>query len=142
MFLSLQECLHVIAVLVLQLLLSSTAGKSSCGGILNAGFISDFVPDGFPAVITQPKTCNWLLVKPPRKAKLHLTFVFFDVTGNIACSDNRVEVFDGTSRRIETLCSKADAGRSFTLQQSFSRLVLFVKKPNNFHGFHAKLTTS
>ena len=114
-------------------------GKSSCGGIVSSVLVTDLTPSGFPAVITTVKKCTWLLLKPANRRELRVSFAYFDVTGNAACSDNRVEVFDGFRRRLASLCTTTASQRSFTLRSSFSRLKLIVTNPQNFRGFHAKL---
>ena len=114
-------------------------GKSTCGGAVSSVIVTDLTPSGFPATITTVKKCTWLLLKPANRRELRVSFAYFDVIGNAACSDNRVEVFDGFSRRLASLCTTTASQRSFTLRSSFSYLKLIVINPRNFRGFHAKL---
>jgi hypothetical protein len=114
-------------------------GKSTCGGAVSSVIVTDLTPSGFPATITTVKKCTWLLLKPANRRELRISFAYFDVIGNAACSDNRVEVFDGFSRRLASLCTTTASRRSFTLRSSFSHLKLIVTSPRNFRGFHAKL---
>ena len=101
---------------------------------------TNLTPSGYPAPITTPKKCNWLLSKPANRRVVRITFTQFDVTGNAACSDNRVEIYDGLTQRLASLCTSDAAQRTFTLRNGFSLLKLIVTNPQNFIGFHAKLT--
>ena len=116
------------------------AGDIHCGGIVNTLFVTDLTSTGYPAPITTPIKCNWLLSKPANRREVRVTFTEFDVTGNAACSDNRVEIYDGLTRRLASLCMSDAAQRTFTLRSGFSLLKLIVTNPQNFRGFHAKLT--
>ena len=114
-------------------------GKT-CGGIVNTIYATDLTPNGYPAAIITPIRCNWLLRKPLNRRVVRVTFTQFDVTGNATCSDNRMEIYDGLTRRLASLCTSDAAQRTFTLRSGFSLLKLIVTNPQNFSGFHAKLT--
>ena len=116
------------------------AGDPHCGGIVHTVFKTNLTSSGYPAPITTTIKCNWLLVKPLYRREVRVTFTEFDVTGNAACSDNRVEIYDGLTRRLASLCRSSAAQRTFTLRSGFSFLKLIVTNPQNFRGFHAKLT--
>ena len=115
-------------------------GDTHCGGIVNTSFVTDLTPSGYPAPITTRTKCNWLLSKPANRREVRVIFTQFDVTGNATCSDNRVEIYDGLTRRLASLCGSNAAQRTFTLKSGFSLLKLIVTNPQNFRGFHAKLT--
>ena len=132
-------CAPIHALHALIVILSIIIGKSTCGGVVSSVIVTDLTPSGFPAVITTVKKCTWLLLKPANRRELRISFAYFDVIGNAACSDNRVEVFDGLSQRLASLCTTTASRRSFTLRSSFSHLKLIVTSPRNFRGFHAKL---
>ena len=106
---------------------------------MNPVYITDFAPAGFPAVIKNRLSCVWSLIKPPGKREVILKFAYFDVVGTGSCSDNRVEVYQGNTRRIASLCSVSGGQRTFHLRENFNRMKLIVNRPWNFRGFHATI---
>ena len=110
-----------------------------CRGYVNPVYVTDFAPAGFPAVIKNRLSCVWSLMKPPGKREVILKFAYFDVVGTGSCSDNRVEVYQGSTRRIASLCSVSGGQRTFHLRENFNRMRLIVNRPLNFRGFHATI---